>query len=61
MSSMATEAGARAQIQFQVTGDPRRYVKVGDLWFFAPVKVDKATGKIVGIQTAYPSTLPKVP
>jgi hypothetical protein len=58
MNGMASEAAARAQIQFQVTGEPEQYVKVGDIWFFAPVKVDKLNGKVIGTQTVFPRIPP---
>jgi filamentous hemagglutinin len=54
MSSMASEAAARAQIQFQATGNPEQYVKVGDVWFFAPINIDKVTGAVNGIRTVFP-------
>jgi hypothetical protein len=55
MSSMATEAAARGQIQFQATGVKDQFVKVGDIWFFAPVKVEEATGKVLGTRTVFPA------
>jgi filamentous hemagglutinin len=60
MSSMATEAAARAQIQFQVTGKTEQYVKVGDIWFFSPVNIDKVTGTVNGIRTVFPRVPPGV-
>lgn len=51
MSIMASEAAARAQIQYQISGDPRQYVKVNDVWFYVPIGKD-------GIRTVYPSNPP---
>lgn len=58
MSSMATEAGARVQIQFQVTGVKDQYVKVGGVWFYAPINVS-GSGVVNGIRTVFPKTPPK--
>jgi hypothetical protein len=45
---------ARAQIQFQATRNTEQYVKVGSMWFYAPINVEKATGKVIGVRTVFP-------
>ncbi|WPB59205.1 CdiA family toxin C-terminal domain-containing protein [Xylophilus sp. GOD-11R] len=52
--AMANEAAARAQINFQTTGIKDQHVLVNGVKFFTPIKINAKTGKLMGIQTAYP-------
>ncbi|MFS2033517.1 hypothetical protein ACEN8I_05770 [Polaromonas sp. CT11-55] len=51
---------ASAKLNIQVTGKTEQYVKVGDIWFFSPVNIDKVTGKVNGIRTVFPRVPPGV-
>lgn len=37
---------------------PAQYIKVGNVWFYAPINVDKATGRVNGVRTVYPAFPP---
>ena len=58
MTSMASEAAARAQIQFQVTGGKEQYIQIGSVWFYAPINIS-TTGVVNGIRTVFPRVPPK--
>lgn len=56
MVGMAAEAAAKAQIQYQLTGQPKQYIKINNVWFCTPINIDKKTGVIRGIRTVFPRT-----
>jgi filamentous hemagglutinin len=66
MTNMASEAAAKGLMQYQLTGNPRQFVTVGEVTFFVPIRIpgknftpDNPAQPYV--PTAYPTDPAKVP
>jgi len=54
MADMATEAAHRGALKFMVDGNVNQYIEISGVRFHVPIKIEEATGRVIGVRTSYP-------